>query len=230
MIRGSGRASAGSSDMAHGPDSSLRILVADDHEIFLHGLKGILQHSGFTIVAEAADGREAVRQALEHKPEVAVLDIVMPEINGIEAAIEITKALPDTKIILLTVHSEEQYVLEALRAGIRGYVLKSRASTEVIQAIREVSRGGVFLSPDVSRSIVDAYLDKSKSGSETLTPREIEVLRLVAEGRTTREIAAQLGVSVKTADTHRMNILRKLDMHSTAELIHYAIRRGLVQP
>jgi two-component system, NarL family, response regulator NreC len=209
---------------------ALRILVADDHQIFLRGLKGILEQGGYTIVAEAADGREAVRLASECKPDIAILDIGMPHMNGIEAATEIGKVLPLTKTILLTMHSEDRYVLEALHAGIRGYVLKSRTATEVILAIRDVQRGGIFLSPDVSRAIVDAYLDKSKTNYETLTPREVEVLRLVAEGKTTKEVASILGVSVKTADTHRMNVMHKLDMHSSAELIHYAIRRGLVQP
>jgi two-component system, NarL family, response regulator NreC len=209
---------------------NLRILLADDHQIFLHGLKSILQQGGFTVAAEARDGQEAVRQALECKPDIAILDIGMPNMNGIEATIEISKALPLTKIILLTMHSEDRYVLEALHAGVRGYVLKSRTAAELIHAIRDVQRGGIFLSPDVSRAIVDAYLDKSKTSYETLTPREVEVLRLVAEGKTTKEIASVLGVSVKTADTHRMNLMHKLDMHSSAELIHYAIRRGLVQP
>jgi two-component system, NarL family, response regulator NreC len=206
----------------------LRLTVADDHEIFLRGLKSILSQAGFAVVAEAADGQEAIRQAIEHKPDIAILDIGMPNKNGIEAANEIIKTLPDIKIILLTVHSEDRYVLEALHAGIRGYVLKSKAATQVINAIRDVQNGGIYLSPDVSRAIVDAYLEKT--GYETLTPREMEVLRLVGEGKTTKEIAAILGVSVKTADTHRMNVMHKLDLHSSAELIHYAIRRGLVTP
>lgn len=230
MTPRSGRANEVLQEESIGPDSSPRILVADDHEIFLQGLKGILQQEGFTIVGEAADGREAVRQALMCTPDVAILDIGMPRMNGIDAAVEIIKALPRTRIVLLTMHTEDRYVLEALRSGIQGYVLKSRTGTEVIQAIRDVSRGGLFLSPDVSRTVVDAYLDRSKTGSESLTPREVEVLRLVGEGKTTKEIASVLGVSVKTADTHRMNLMHKLDMHSSAELIHFAIRRGLVQP
>lgn len=219
-----------SSEVVSGQLSPLRVLIADDHEIFIRGLKGILQSDGLTVVAEAGDGQEAVRLALESKPDVAILDLAMPHMNGIEAATQIRRSLPGTYIILLTVHSENRYVLEALHAGVRGYVLKSRTASEVLFAIRDVQRGGIYLSPEVSRTIVDAYLDKGKTGSDKLTPREQEVLRLVGEGKTTKEVASLLGVSVKTADTHRMNMMHKLGLHSSAELIHYAIRQGLVKP
>jgi two-component system, NarL family, response regulator NreC len=218
------------SEAVFGRRSPLRVLIADDHEIFIRGLKGILESSGLTIVAEASNGQEAVRLAAESKPDVAILDLGMPYMNGIEAAAEIRKLLPRTHVILLTVHSEDRYVLEALHAGVRGYVLKSRTASEVIFAIRDVQRGGIYLSPEVSRTIVDAYLDKGKPGPANLTPREMEVLRLVGEGKTTKEVASLLGVSVKTADTHRMNMMHKLDLHSSAELIHYAIRQGFVKP
>lgn len=209
---------------------SIRVLVADDHQIVLQGLKTILQDSGLNVVAEAADGQEAVRLARELEPDLAILDIAMPLKNGIDAAAEISKACPQTRTILLTMHSEDRYVLEALRAGVRGYVLKSRAATEVIRAIRDVVDGSIFLSPTVSQALVGAYLQSAGSGFENLTPREIQVLRLVAEGKTTKEIAAILGVNVKTADTHRTNLMHKLDLHSSTDLVHYAIRRGLVQP
>jgi DNA-binding NarL/FixJ family response regulator len=206
-----------------------RILVADDHELVRQGLRMILEKHGFKVVAEAPDGQAAIREALEQQPDVVILDIAMPLMNGIEAAIEISKVLPRTKVVLLTMHSEDQYVLEALRAGIRAYVLKSRAATEVIQAVRDVCEGNIFLSPSVSSAIVRGYLTKTSNGVDTLTAREVQVLRLVAEGKTTKEIASLLGISVKTADTHRTNIMHKLGVHSSAELIHYAVRRGILQ-
>ena len=211
------------------PQTMLRVLLADDHQIVLQGLKSVLQDGGFNVVAEAVDGRDAVHLARELHPDVAVLDIAMPMMNGIDAAVEIAKTSPSIKVVLLTMHSEDRYILEALRAGVRGYVLKSRAASEVIQAIRDVCEGSIFLSPTISRAIVEVYLHSSGSGFENLTPREVQVLRLVAEGKTTKEVAAVLGVNVKTADTHRTNLMRKLNLHSSTELVHYAIRRGLVQ-
>ncbi len=209
---------------------SVKLLLADDHQLVREGLKTVLARGGFTAITEATDGREAVRKAIESQPEVVILDIVMPGMNGIEAAIEIKKQASQAKVILVTMHTEDVYILEALRAGIRGYVLKSRASSEVLHAIREVSAGGIFLSPGISQRIVEAYLNQSGTDSEALTPRERQVLQLVAEGKTTREVAALLGVTIKTADSHRTNIMHKLKVHSVADLVRYAIRRGLVRP
>lgn len=212
---------------AEGP---VRVLVADDHQIVLQGLKTILDREGFEIVGEATDGREAVSRALELQPDLVVLDIGMPVMTGIEAASAIRQAIPSARLILLTVHTENQYILEALRAGIRGYVLKSRAAGELIEAVHEVLAGKIYLSPGISQTVVEAYLQQNAGESESLTRRELQVLQLVAEGKTTKEVATLLGVSVKTADSHRSNIMHKLNMHSVADLVRYAIRRGLVQP
>jgi len=209
---------------------ALRILLADDHQIVRQGLKAILEREGFNVVGEASDGHEAVRRARELHPDVAVLDLTMPLLTGIGAAREIIQAEPKAKTVLLTVHTEEQYVLEALRVGVRGYVLKSRAAGELVQAIRDVSKGLIYLSPGISQAVVEAYLGKTEFPSEPLTARELQVLQLVAEGKTTKEVAALLGVSFKTAESHRTHIMEKLDIHETAGLVRYAIRRGLVQP
>ena len=207
---------------------SLRILVADDHLIVRQGLKVLMQREGFEVVGEAADGQEAVRLARDRCPDVAVLDLAMPLLNGLDAAREILQACPRTKAILLTMHTEDHYVLEALRAGIKGYVVKTQASADLIRAIREVSRDMTYLSPRVSRTVVQAYLAKSEV-SDPLTPRERQVLQFVAVGKTTKEVAGQLGISVKTAEAHRMRIMKKLETHNTAGIVRYAIRQGLVQ-
>ncbi len=208
----------------------VRVLVADDHQIVLQGLKTILDREGFEIVGEASDGGQAVSRALELQPDLVVLDIGMPVMTGIEAAAEIRRVVPSAKLILLTVHTENQYILEALRSGIRGYVLKSRAAGELIEAIHEILKGRIYLSRGISQTVVEAYLQQNTGESESLTRRELQVLQLVAEGKTTKEIATSLGVSVKTADSHRSNIMHKLNLHSVADLVRYAIRRGLVQP
>lgn len=208
----------------------LRILLADDHLIFRQGLKGLLEREGLQIVGEAADGQEAVRRARDLSPDVAVLDLTMPLLNGLDAAREIVRASPRTRPILLTMHTEDPYVMEALRAGIKGYVLKAQPSTDLVQAIQEVSRGRIYLSPGISRTVVEAYLAKTELPPDPLSPREHEVLQLVAEGKTTKEIARLLGVSIKTAENHRSRILAKLDIHETAGLVRYAIRRGLIHP
>jgi len=208
---------------------SLHILLADDHPIVRQGLKVLLEREGFTVVGEASDGREAVRLAQELCPDIALLDLNMPMLNGIDAGGAILQTSPKTKIVLLTMHAEDHYVLEALRAGIKGYVLKTKAAEELVQAIQEVSRGKLYLTPGVSEAVVQAYLAKSELPPELLSLREREVLQLIAEGKTTKEVAVVLGISAKTADSHRTRIMAKLNIHETASLVRYAIRRGLIQ-
>jgi DNA-binding NarL/FixJ family response regulator len=209
---------------------TLRILLADDHEIFRQGLRALLEREGFQVSGEAADGHAAIQMATQLTPDVAVVDLAMPLLNGLDAAREITRVSPRTRTILLTMHAEDPYVARALQAGIRGYVLKSQAAEDLVQAIREVARGAVYLSPGVSETVVEAYLAKRDIPRDPLTPREHQVLQLIAEGKTTKEVATLLGVSVKTAESHRMRIMTKLDIHETAGLVRYAIREGLVRP
>jgi len=206
-----------------------RILLADDHAIVRQGLRLLLQREGFEVVGEAVNGQEAVRLATESCPDVAVLDYGMPLLNGVDAARAILQACPLAKVILLTMHADDRYVLEAVRLGVKGYVVKTQASTDLVRAIQEVLRGMMYLSPRVSRTLVQAYLAKSELPPDPLTPREREVLQLVAEGKTTREVAGVLGISVKTAESHRTHILRKLDTPNIAGLVRYAIRQGLVK-
>jgi len=207
----------------------LRVLLADDHLLFRQGLRALLEREALHVVGEADDGHEAARLARELRPDVAVLDLAMPLLNGLDAAREIHQASPRTRTILLTMHTEDPYVGKALQAGIKGYVLKTQASADLIQAIREVHRGAIYLSPGVSRAVVDAYLAKTELPIDPLTARERQVLQLVAEGKTTKEVAVLLGISVKTAESHRTRIMQKLDIHETASLVRYAIREGLTQ-
>jgi two-component system, NarL family, response regulator NreC len=205
-----------------------RILLADDHVIVRQGFRALLEREGLEVVAEAANGHEAVRLAGELLPDVAVLDFAMPLLNGLDAAKEIRRRSPRTRTILLTVHSEDHYVLEAVRAGVHGYVVKTQAAADLVQAIREIRGNAIYLSPTISRAVVEAYLDKATPPGDVLSSRERQVLQLVAEGKTTKEIAGVLGVSIKTADSHRARIMRKLDIHDTAGLVRFAIRRGLI--
>jgi two-component system, NarL family, response regulator NreC len=205
-----------------------RILLADDHVIVRQGFRALLEREGLEVVAEAANGHEAVRLAGELLPDVAVLDFAMPLLNGLDAAKEIRRRSPRTRTILLTVHSEDHYVLEALQAGVHGYVVKTQAAADLVQAIREIRGNAIYLSPTISRAVVEAYFDKATPPGDVLSSRERQVLQLVAEGKTTKEIAGVLGVSIKTADSHRARIMRKLDIHDTAGLVRFAIRRGLI--
>lgn len=204
-----------------------QVLLADDHQLVRQGLRALLEREDFDVVAEASDGHEAVRLAEQTQPDVAVLDLRMPNLNGIDAGREILRVSSRTRFLLLTMHTEEHHILEALRAGARGCVTKTQAAEHLVQAIREIRGGGVYLSPSVSGAVVQAYLAGTPLAYEPLTSRERQVLQLVAEGRTTKEVASQLVVSVKTAESHRARIMDKLDIHSTAGLVHYAIRRGL---
>lgn len=209
----------------------IRALLADDHSVVREGLKGLLIREGIDVVAEATDGREAVAQAKKERPDIAVLDIFMPLLNGLEAAREIRRSSPKVKTLLLTMYKDEQYILEALKAGVNGYVLKTQAARDLVHAVQEVIDGNVYLSPEISGTVVSAYLGKgTASASSSLTVREREVLQLVAEGKSTKEVAQLLEISVKTADSHRTKLMKKLDIHEIAGLVRYAIRHGIIQP
>ena len=212
----------------------IRIILADDHAAMRHGLRLVLeQQADFDVVGEVSDGREAVALAENLKPDVAVLDITMPNLNGIEAARQITARQPGVSIVVLSMHADESFVLRALKAGSRGYVLKESAEGDLINAIRLVSEGKSFFSPTVSRMLVQDYVrqmqDKDVEDSyELLTSRERELLQLVAEGKSNKDVANMLNLSVYTVETHRSNILSKLNLHSVPELILYAVRKGVI--
>lgn len=208
----------------------IRLVLADDHLLVRQSLRSFLEREGIQVAGEASDGRELIGIVDRLCPEVAVLDIGMPLMNGLEAAGEIRRASPQTKIILLTRHDEDQYVTEALRMGVKGYVLKNQAATDLVQAIYQVCRGGFYLSPGVSRAVVEAFLSKTARPPDPLTSRERQVLQLISEGKSTKDVACLLGISAKTAESHRARLMHKLDIHETASLVRYAIRRGLIQP
>jgi DNA-binding NarL/FixJ family response regulator len=207
-----------------------RILLADDHVIFRQGLRSLLEQAGMAVIGEASDGQEALRIAHARRPDVAVLDIAMPHLNGLETARRLRETMPQTKSVVLTMHTEDPYVLEALQAGVVGYVLKTQAAVDLVQAIHEVLQGAIYLSPRVAHAVVQAYLTKADLPPDPLTSREREILQRIAEGQTTKEIAQRLGLSVKTVESHRLRMMRKLDIHETATLVRYAIRRGLTFP
>lgn len=207
----------------------VRILLADDHQIVRQGLRALLEQKGFVVAGEAADGHKAVQLARELQPDIAILDLAMPLLNGINAAREILRKFPKMKVILLTMHAEEQHVLDALQAGVTGYVVKTDAASDLAHAINDVLRGSTYLSAKVSRVIVQAYVENKGLAATPLTPREREVLQLIAEGKTTKEIAVLLGISVKTAEAHRTKIMSKLGTHGVAGLVRYAVRRGFIE-
>jgi len=206
------------------------ILLADDHQIVKDGIKSILEKEGYGVVAEASNGQEAVRLALQTRPDVAILDITMPLLNGLDAAREILQQLPKTKVILLTMHADKSYVLEGLRTGIKGFVTKMHTAGDLVLAVREVMKGSTHLSPEVSQAVVEAYQNDENLFRDPLTPRERQVLQLIAEGHSSKQVASILNISVNTAETHRNRILEKLNIHETAGLVRYAIRRGLIRP
>lgn len=208
----------------------IRVVLADDHVLVRQSLRSFLEREGIQVVGEASDGQELIGVVSRLRPEVAVLDISMPLMNGLEAAGEIHRASPDTKAILLTRHDEEQYVTEALRMGVKGYVLKNQAATDLVHAIHQVCRGGFYLSPGVSGAVAEALLSKTARPPDPLTSRERQVLQLISEGKSTKDVACLLGISAKTAESHRARLMHKLDIHETATLVRYAIRRGLIQP
>ena len=208
----------------------MTVVLADDHQMFRESLCALLQREGFDVVGQAADGREAARLVRKLNPKVAVLDLGMPVRNGLDAAREIHRYSRGTATILLTMFEEDAYVLESLQAGVRGYVLKAQAACDLVQAIGEVERGKVYLSPGISRAVVDAALQTKPAAEDPLSERERHMLQLIAEGHSTKDAAEILGVSFKTAESHRTRIMQKLGMHNTAKLVRYAIRRGLIQP
>ena len=208
-----------------------RIVVVDDHVMLVQGIKKLLEgREGLIVVGEATDGREGIALVKQLQPDIAILDITMPGLNGIDAARAIAKTAPRTKMILLTMHKENPYVIEALDAGVHGYVVKSQTGADLLRAIEEVLANRVYLSPGIAQLVVDAYRHKTRPETDPLTFREREVLQLIAEGQRTKQIAVLLGISVKTAESHRTRIMAKLDVHETANLVRYAIRRGLVNP
>ncbi|HTS35174.1 MAG TPA: response regulator transcription factor [Candidatus Solibacter sp.] len=214
--------------------NTVRILLADDHTVVRKGLGLLLEsHAGFKVIAEAADGREAVAMAEAHRPDVVVLDVAMPLLNGIEAARQISAKLPETAIVFLSMHSDEGYVLKALKSGAKAYLLKDSAEYDLINAIKAVSEGKAFFSPAISRMLVEDYMRQMREREvedsyELLTTREREILQLFAEGKSAKEVAAILSLSLYTVETHRSNIFQKLNLHSAAELILYAVRKGVI--
>jgi DNA-binding NarL/FixJ family response regulator len=212
----------------------IRVLLADDHDLFRAGLRVLLQDlGGFEVVAEAGDGREAVRLAGELRPDVVLMDLMMPGLNGLEATARMARELPGVRVLVLSMNAAEEFVLPAVRAGASGYILKNARPAELEQAIRAVARGETYLTPAVSGHLIDDYRRRApgEAGSlDKLTPRQREVLQLVAEGHSSKEIARRLGVSVKTVETYRSQLMDALDIHDIAGLTRYAIRKGLVSP
>jgi two-component system response regulator NreC len=215
--------------------SRLRLLLADDHTLVRQGLRKVLEtHREWEVVAEASDGREAVRLAEVHKPDVAVIDVAMPLLNGIETTRQIIKRVPGTRVLILSMHADEAYVTQILKAGAAGYILKDSADVDLLQAVSAVSQGKSFFSPAIARVMLDDYVRRlAEKGIvdryDSLSDREREIFQLVAEGRTNKEIATMLSVSPSTVETHRAHIMEKLDLHSAAEIVLYAVRRGVIR-
>jgi DNA-binding NarL/FixJ family response regulator len=214
---------------------SLRILLADDHTLVRQGLRKVLEERPeWQVVAEAGDGREAIRLAEQFKPDVCVLDIAMPLLNGIEATRQIARRVPTSRILVLSMYSDEAYVAQILQAGAAGYILKDSADVDLIQAVSEVARGKSFFSPPIARVMLDDYVrqlaDKGVGDRfDSLSDREREVFQLIAEGKVNKEIATVLSISPSTVETHRARIMEKLDLHSAAEIVLYAVRRGVIR-
>lgn len=211
----------------------ITMMIADDHTLVRAGLRALLEDMGGNeIIAEAADGREAIRLAETHRPDIILMDVSMPLLNGIEATAQLAKRIPTSRVIILSMYAREEYLLQALRAGAAGYLLKDAATTELERAVRTVAQGGSYISTAVSGLLARDSISGVRAGvsPERLTPRQREVLQLIAEGRTTKEIAFMLSISVKTADTYRTQLMNELDIHNVAGLVRYAIRMGLVSP
>ncbi len=220
---------------------STRVILVDDHTLVRAGVRALLQKiPDIETVAEADDGRQALEKVRDHAPDVVLMDVAMPGLNGLDATLRITKEFPHVRVIMLSMYTNEEYVHQALRAGASGYLLKDAGTTELEVAIQAVVRGDTYLSPAVSRQVVEDYLERVKGGTmpkeeiprpfERLTPRQREVLQLIAEGHSTKEIARILQLGVKTVDTHRTQLMERLDIHDIASLVRYAIRTGMVTP
>lgn len=212
-----------------------RVLLADDHAVVRSGLRSVLESEpDIEVVAEAADGREAVEKALESNVDLAIVDLSMPRLTGLQVTVELRKRQPEMRVLILSVHDSEQYFFEALKAGASGYVLKTAANRDLVEACRASMRGEPFMYPQAVTAVVRDYMERARRGEtvqeDPLTPRELQVVKLIAEGYTSDEIATALTISRKTVDHHRARILEKLGMRNGAELTRYAIRRGLVEP
>ena len=216
--------------------NNLRILIADDHEIVRRGLKALLSsRPDWIVCAEASTGREAVAMAEQHRPDIVVMDISMPGLNGLEATRKIRKVLPKAQVVILSIHYSDQLVREVLDSGARAYVLKSDASRDLLSAVEAVTSNRPFFTAGAARILIDGFCNTPSSPQpsllrKSLSAREHEIVQLLAEGKSTKEVAVILGISVKTAETHRSNIMRKLEMHSVSELIRYAVRNNMIEP
>lgn len=213
--------------------TTLRILIADDHEVARRGIRSLLEsHPGWEVCGEAVDGREAVNTANRLKPDLVLLDIGMPSLNGLDAARQILATAPETRVLILTMHDSEQVMREVLAAGAVGFLLKSDAGRDLVAAVEALQYGRTFFTTKVAQLVLEGYLhpgtENDRSFRGVLTPREREVIQLLAEGKTTKEVATMLNLSVKTAETHRTNLMRKLDLHSVVDLTLYAVRNGIV--
>jgi DNA-binding NarL/FixJ family response regulator len=219
------------------PDlNNLRILIADDHEIVRRGLKSVLSsRRGWTVCAEASTGREAVALASQHRPDIVVMDIAMPGLNGLEATRQLRKALPKTQVMILSLHYSDQLVREVIDSGARGYLLKTDASNDLLNAVEALANNRSFFTSGAAQILIDGFCKPASAREhplmrKSLSAREREIVQLLAEGSSSKEVAVALGISVKTADTHRANIMRKLEMHSVSELVRYAVKNNLIEP
>jgi DNA-binding NarL/FixJ family response regulator len=214
--------------------TQLRIMIADDHDIVRQGFRSLLEgRNEWQVVAEASSGRQTLNQAKNLKPNIVILDIGLPELNGIDLTRQISRLLPKTQVLIVTMHDEEDLIRQALDSGARGFMLKTEAARHLVSAIEALAEGKPFFAPSVSQVVLQGYLDgntaRSRNHSFSLTSREREVVQMLAEGKSNKEIASELGISVRTAECHRTNIMRKLDMHSVSSLIRYAIRNKIVE-
>lgn len=211
----------------------IRVLLADDHTLVRAGIRALLEKLPVIVVAEASDGRDALHLVKTYRPDVVVMDIAMPGLNGLEATKRLAKEFPQISVLILSMHKSEEYVWQALRAGASGYLLKDADLTELALAIKAVASGETYLSPPISKHVIQDYLRRVGGGEsllERLTPRQREILQLIAEGMTTKEIAQTLKISVKTVETHRAQLMERLNIHDVAGLVRYALKMGLVQP